>query len=213
MPLNRRLAAAILLAISSPLLAAGSTHVEKLRNARVIVTEYTLAPGDSIAIEGRLPEARIYVADAAFEVTPRGGAPHSLTVKRGDVVFNTPQARTVKNAGPSEAHFFRVEFPGKGSQDSWGTTGLSPNYKMLFENAYARAYDIRIRAGAGEPQHTPRDRVVVCLNGAGVEHQFPDGHKEPATLKTGEVAFRAGSTHIGRNIGTTDLWVIAIEPK
>ena len=34
-----------------------------------------------------------------------------------------------------------------------------------------------------------------------------------STLKTGEVAFRAGSTHIGRNIGRTDLWVIAIEPK
>ena len=213
MTLYCRLAAALLLAISSPLLAAGSTHVEEIRNDRVIVTEYTLAPGDSIAIEGRLPEARVYFADGAFEVTPQGGTPRSLTVKRGDVVFNMPQARTVRNAGSSEAHFFRVEFPGKGSQDSWGTTGLSPNYKMLFENAYARAYDIRIPAGARGPQHTHHDRVVVCLNGAEVEHLFPDGHKEPSTLKTGEVAFRAGSTHIGRNIGRTDLWVIAIEPK
>ena len=213
MTLYGRLAAALLLAISSPLLAVGSTHVEKIRNDRVIVTEYVLDPQDSIAIEGRLPEARVYFADAAFEVTPQGGTPRSLTVKRGDVVFNMPQARTVKNAGSSEAHFFQVEVPGKGSKDSWGTTGLSPNYKMLFENAYARAYDIRIRAGAGEPQHTHHDRVVVCLSGAEVEHLFPDGHKEPSTLKTGEVAFRAGSTHIGHNIGKTDLWVIAIEPK
>ena len=136
-----------------------------------------------------------------------------LTVKRGDVVFNMPQARTVKNAGSSEAHFFRVEFPSKGAQDSWGTTGLSPNYKLLFENAYARAYDIRIPAGVREPQHTHHDCVVVCLNGAELEPLFPDGHKEPSTLKTGEVAFRAGSTHIGRNIGRSDLWVIAIEPK
>ena len=213
MTLPCRLAAALFGAIPSLLLAAGSTHVEKLRNNRVIVTEYTLAPGDSIAIEGRLPEARVYFADAAFEVTPQGGAPRSLTVKRGDVVFNMPQARTVKNAGSSAAHFFRVEFPGKGSQDSWGTTGLSPNYKMLFENAYARAYEVRIPAGGREPQHTHHDRVVLCLNGAEVEHLFPDGHTEPSTLKTGEVAFRAGSTHIGHNIGKTDLWVIAMEPK
>jgi hypothetical protein len=207
------LAAALFAAMSSPLLAAGSTHVERIRNDRVIVTEYSLVPGDSIAIEGRLPEARVYFADAAFEVTPRGGAPRSLTVKRGDVVFNMPQARTVKNAGSTEARFFRVEFTGKGSQDSWGTTGLSPNYVMLFENLYARAYHVRIPAGTREPQHTHHDRVVVCLNGAEVEHLFPDGRKESSRLKTGEVAFRAGSTHIGRNIGKTDLWVIAIEPK
>ena len=213
MTLPCRLAAALFGAIPSLLLAAGSTHVEKLRNNRVIVTDYTLAPGDSIAIEGRLPEARVYFADAAFEVTPQGGAPRSLTVKRGDVFFNMPQARTVKNAGSSAAHFFRVEFPGKGSQDNWGTTGLSPNYKMLFENAYARAYEVRIPAGGREPQHTHHDRVVLCLNGAEVEHLFPDGHTEPSTLKTGEVAFRAGSTHIGHNIGKTDLWVIAMEPK
>jgi hypothetical protein len=208
-----RFAVALLLGVSSLLRAAGSTRVEKIRNDRVIVTEYTLAPDDSIAIEGLLPEARVYFADAAFEVTPQGGTPRSLMVKRGDVVFNMPQARTVKNAGSSEAHFFRVEFPGKGSQDTWGAAGLAPNYKLLFENAYARAYDIRIPAGVRESQHTHHDRVVVCLNGAELEHLFPDGNKEPSTLKTGELAFRAGSTHIGRNIGRTDLWVIAIEPK
>jgi hypothetical protein len=213
MALSRLLAAILFLAISSPLVAAGSTHVEKIRNDRVIVTEYTLAPGDSIAIEGRLPEARVYFSDTAFEVTPQGGSLRSLTVKRGDVVFNMPQPRTVKNTSSSDAHFFRVEFPGKGGQDSWGSTGLAPNYKMLFENAYARVYDIRLPSGIREPQHTHRDRVLVCLNGAEVEHLFPDGHKEPSTLKTGEVATRAGSTHIGHNIGKTDLWVIAIEPK
>ncbi len=206
-------AAALLIAISSPLPAAGSTHVEKIRNDRVIVTEYTLAPGDSIAIDGRLPEARVYFVDAAFEVTPQGGAPRSLTVKRGDVVFNMPQARKVKNTGSTEAHFFRVEFPGKGSQNSWGTAGLPPDDKLLFENEYARAYDIRIPAGRREPQHTHHDRVVVCLNGAEVEHLFPDGRKEPSTLKTGEVVFRSGSAHIGRNSGKTDFWAIAIEPK
>jgi hypothetical protein len=40
-----------------------------------------------------------------------------------------------------------------------------------------------------------------------------DRAKEPSTLKTGEIAWRAGGTHVGHNLGKTDLWVIAIEPK
>jgi hypothetical protein len=36
---------------------------------------------------------------------------------------------------------------------------------------------------------------------------------QPSTLKTGEVVWRLGGTHIGHNLGHTDLWVIAVEPK
>jgi hypothetical protein len=32
-------------------------------------------------------------------------------------------------------------------------------------------------------------------------------------LKTGETAWRRAQTHIGKNVGKTDLWVIAMEPK
>jgi hypothetical protein len=95
----------------------------------------------------------------------------------------------------------------------WGMTGLAPNYKMLVEDRYARAYDIKIPAQTFEPQHTHHDRVVVSLSGAELEHILPDGTKQPSTLKTGEVVWRLGATHIGHNLGHTDLWVIAIEPK
>ena len=74
-------------------------------------------------------------------------------------------------------------------------------------------YDIRIPAHTNEPQHTHKDRVVVCLSGAQLEHPLPDGRREPSTLKTGEVGRRRGGTHIGQNLGNSDLWVIAIEPK
>jgi hypothetical protein len=107
----------------------------------------------------------------------------------------------------------RIEFRGAGIDDTWGAAGLSPNYKPLFENRYARVYDIRIPAGMREPQHTHHDRVVVCLSGAQLEHLMPDGRIEPSTLATGEIAWRRGGTHIGHNLGKTDLWVIAVEPK
>jgi hypothetical protein len=84
---------------------------------------------------------------------------------------------------------------------------------MLAENQYARAYDIRILPHTFEPQHTHHDRVVVCLSGAELEHILPDGTHQPSTLETGEIVWRLGATHVGHNLGTTDLWVIAVEPK
>jgi hypothetical protein len=108
----------------------------------------------------------------------------------------------------------RTEYLGKGnSAETWGATGLAPNYNLLFENQYGRVYDIRMAAGKSEPLHTHHDRVVVCLSGAELQHEMPDGRTEVSTLKTGEIAWRRAATHIGHNLGKTDLWVIAIEPK
>jgi hypothetical protein len=53
----------------------------------------------------------------------------------------------------------------------------------------------------------------VCLSGAELEHILPDGTHQPSTLETGEIVWRLGATHVGHNLGTTDLWVIAVEPK
>lgn len=55
--------------------------------------------------------------------------------------------------------------------------------------------------------------MVVCLSDADLRHLMPDGREEPSTLQTGEIVWRLGGTHIGQNIGKTDLWAIAIEPK
>ena len=109
--------------------------------------------------------------------------------------------------------FVEVQFLGGGSAETWGNTGLAPNYKVLMENKYTRVYDIRIPAGGREPQHTHKARVVICLSGADLKHIMPDGKEEPSSLKTGEIVFRPGATHIGVNLGKTDLWVIAVEPK
>jgi hypothetical protein len=91
--------------------------------------------------------------------------------------------------------------------------GLPPNYKVLFEDRHSRTYDIRIAAHEWEQQHTHHARVVVCLSGAQLEHVLPDGSIQSSTLKTDEVTWRPRQTHKGHNLGDTDLWVIAIEPK
>jgi quercetin dioxygenase-like cupin family protein len=155
----------------------------------------------------------VYMSGGTVEVTAAGGKAHADSVKAGETVFEAAGRGTFKNAGSSVLHFVRIEFLGAGSQDTWGMSGLSPNYVMLLENSYTRAYDIKIPAQTFEPQHTHHDRVVVCLSGAELVHILPDGTKQPSTLKTGEVVWRLGATHIGHNLGRTDLWVIAVEPK
>jgi quercetin dioxygenase-like cupin family protein len=206
-----RTSAAILLCFAS--IASAAVQTEKVRNDKVAAFDCTLRPGETQPLNGKQPSVTVYFQGGSLEITPQGGTPQKVTVKPGDTVFRPAQAGAVKNTGSSEIHFARVDFVGPGGSETWGTTGLSPNYKVLFENPYTRVYDIRIPAGTKEPQHTHKNRVVVCLSGAKLVHLLPDGREEPSTLQTGEIVWRLGATHIGQNLGTTNLWVIAIEPK
>lgn len=202
----------VLCAVMATGIALGS-GAEKLKNSQVLVTEYTLHPRESLPVDGRYPAVTVYFEGSSVGFTPTGGQLATSTVKRGDVVFSPAQAGTIRNAGSGDLDFVRTEFLTAGKDETWGAAGLSPNYKVLIENRFTRVYDIRIPAGTNEPQHTHHSRVVVCLSGATMKHLMPDGREEPSTLKTGEVAWRLGATHIGQNLGKTDLWVIAIEPK
>ena len=194
------------------LLAATPRPIEKLKNDKVVSLEFTLKPGEVVTVRDR-PAATVYFDAGSFEFTPSGGQPDQATVKRGDAVFHLPQLGAIRNTGSENLKFVRTEFLTDGGNETWGTAGLAPSYKLLIENQYARVYDIKIPAGVRESQHTHKARVVVCLSGAKLKHLMPDGREEPSTLKTGEVAWRSGGTHIGQNLGNTDLWVIAIEPK
>lgn len=165
-----------------------------VRNDKVTVSDFTLKPGDSKTVTGNVPSV---IVDS----------------RRGQVTYSAGGSQTIRNNGDAEVRYVRVEFTGPGANETWGRTGLAPNYKVLLENRYARVYDIRIPAHTNEPQHTHHDRVVICLSGAKLEHLFPDGRREPSSLETGEVAYRRGTTHIGQNLGDTALWVIAVEPK
>lgn len=202
--------ASILIAV--PVLATPPS-TGRIRNEKVAVFEQTLAPGEALSFPADRAGVLVYLDDGSIALTSAPGHLQSLAVKRGDTVFQPPHSGAIKYTGSAALRIVWTEFLGKGSSETWGTTGLAPHYKLLFENQYVRAYDARIAAGTSEPQHTHHDRVVVCLSGAELEHEMPDGRKETSSLKTGEVVWRRGQTHVGHNFGKTDLWVIAIEPK
>ena len=186
---------------------------ERVKNDLVIVTEVSLHPNETETLAGTYPSVTVYFDSGSLAVTGPGSKAEKVAVQRGKTVYAPAEPRTVTNGGAADLRYVRVEFTSPGHSEMWGRTGLAPNYKVLLENQYARAYDIRIPAHTNEPQHTHHDRVVVCLSGAVLKHRFPDGREEPSTLKSGETAWRRGSTHVGQNQGDTDLWVIAIEPK
>lgn len=194
-------------------MVAYATSVEKIHNAKVVVTEDMLAPGEQGAIAGGRANAIVFMADGNILVGRAGTRRVTRMVHPGEVISFSDRMSAIQNLGKMPLHFTRIEFLTHGSDGRWGMTGLPPNYKMLHEDRYARSYEIKIPAGKFEPQHTHHARVVVTLQGADLEHILPDGKKQPSTLKTGEIAWREGATHVGHNIGKTDLWVIAVEPK
>lgn len=203
-------AAIALIAAAVPVRAAS---VQKLQNDKVRVLEDTLAPGASESIADGRPSVIVYEEGTAAELAFANGPKHKQSVRRGETVPEPAGLRTITNAGSTPLRLVRTEFLTDGSEDKWGMTGLPPNYKLLFENRYSRTYDIRIAAHQKEQKHTHRARIVIALSGAKLEHMMADGSVQPSTLKTGEIAWRPGQTHVGHNMGDTNLWVIAIEPK
>jgi hypothetical protein len=199
-----------LLAVTTAM-AGGQT--EKVRNDKVLVVEQTLTPGETLSLPQDHPGVVVYFDAGSVEIVPPQGKPRIENVKRGETEFESPQSGTTKNAGSIPLRAVWTEYLGQGGSETWGTNGLAPNYKVIFENQYGRVYDIKMAAGKSEPLHTHHDRVVICLSGAKLRHEMLDGRTEDSSLKTGEIVWRRGATHVGHNLGKTDLWVIAIEPK
>lgn len=186
---------------------------EVLRNDKVVVTEETLTPGQQETLDGKHASVAVYLAGDDAHIRFANGKTRHEAIVRGETVNEPAETGTLTNTGKTALKLVRVEFLTAGNKEVWGRSGLAPNYQMIFENEHSRVYDIRIAAQKWEPEHTHHDRVVVCLSGAQLEHVLADGSKQASTLKTDEVAWRLGQTHKGHNLGDTNLWVVAIEPK
>lgn len=207
---SRWIGASLFFAFAAAPVFAATTEV--LRNEKVVVTEEALAPGEQETVAGEHPSVVVFLSGDAVQGKYVDGRQRQDTVQRGEVLNEAAGRRMVTNTGHAPLKLVRVEFLTDGSGETWGMTGL-PNYKILFEDQHSRTYEIRIAPHGWEPQHTHHARVVVCLNGAQLEHVLPDGTRQPSTLKADEVTWREGQTHTGHNLSDTDLWVIAIEPK
>jgi hypothetical protein len=203
----------ILSALGFSVATSFAAETERIRNDKIVVWGDNLIPGESVSVSSAKPGLIVCLGAGTVELTPRSGARTTVKAEPATVKFEPSGIEKVTNSGNVAVRLLRVEFNTEGSQEHWGRTGLSFHYKVLLENEYVRVYDIFIPANSNEPQHTHKDRIVVCLSGAELTHLFPDGRTEVSTLRTGEIVWRKGSTHIGQNHSANDFHAIAIEPK
>jgi hypothetical protein len=212
MRIGSALLAAGILCTAGAGMAAAAT-VNDLTNAKVAVTEVRLAPGEHEAVRGKYPSVVVYLAGDAAEIRFADGKVKRETITRGETLREPAEAGVLTDTGHKPLHLARVEFLTDGGRETWGRDGFAPTSQMIFEDQFSRTYNIRLAAHAWEPLHSHHDRVTVCLEGAKLEHILPDGSIQQATLKTDEVGWRPAQTHKGHNLGDTNLWVVAIEPK
>ena len=192
--------------------SAAQTTLE-FSNNKVKVTREVLAAGAREPMALGHPSVVVYMEGSSAEIDLANGIKRHVEIARGKTGEEPAETGTLVNDSANRLVLVRVEFLTGGSDVMWGASGLAPNYKVLLEDRYSRTYDIRMAAHGSEPEHTHHDRVVVCLSGARLVHVLPDGSRQPSTLKTDEIGWRVAQTHEGHNLGDTDLWVIAIEPK
>ncbi|HEX3731137.1 MAG TPA: hypothetical protein VHV47_15100 [Opitutaceae bacterium] len=185
-----------------------ASPVAALANEHVAVYEEALAAGQREAPSAGISSVTIFLTDGRIRL---GG--DSRAVKRGEVIYRDAVDGPITAAAAGAIRLVRIELKGAPSAETWGQAGLPSNYRIVAETPYVRAYDVRIPAGASEPLHTHHDRVVVCLSGAQLRHELPDGRTQASTMQTGQIAWRQGQTHVGHNIGATDFWAICVEPK
>ncbi len=120
-------------------------------------------PGETLTWPGEHPGEIVCFTDGSLDIAGK-----ATKVERGETAFETAKARRVKNTGSSDVHYARIEFLGKGSAETWGKTGLAPNYKLLFENRYTRVLLRRPYRGRreGAAAHASRPRGGVPFRGA-----------------------------------------------
>jgi len=86
--------------------------------------------------------------------------------------------------------------------------------KVVFENDYVRALDIRVAPGVFEEKHSHARGVTIALSGYENETvDYPSKKTNRRQVKFGEVRWAEPVTHEARNTGSTDQHVIRVELK
>ena len=139
---SRWIGAGLFIAVAAVPIFAATTEV--LRNEKVIVTEETLAPGEQETVAGAHASVVVFLSGDSVEAKFAGGGGRHDAVQRGEVLNEAAGQRIVTNVGHTPMRLVRTEFLTAGSGETWGMTGLPPNYKVLLEDQHSRTYEIRI---------------------------------------------------------------------
>jgi len=86
-------------------------------------------------------------------------------------------------------------------------------YKVALENAWVRAFDIRIPSGGRTPMHSHPASLLTVYTPCKVRFTLADGKKTDVDFKGGETVWREPETHAVENIGTGECHALQVEMK
>lgn len=92
------------------------------------------------------------------------------------------------------------------SQEKAAMTSSSDQIKVMAENEKVVASEERIKPGAETDSRARPYRAVRAMKGGSIQRIYPDGRKEMAMWKTGEVrVFEASGPYKLKNVGKEDV--------
>jgi len=169
----------------------------------------------------KLNRVMVYLADGTQEITPQGGKPETVTLKKGEVQFNKAVANhtsEVTSDGPLT--IIEVELKKEGKPGKLQTGPLDPpkvapkSYHVEFENDQVRVTRVKMAAHSGVPQHEHTlNRVVVNLSDQDTRMTSSDGKVQESKHKTGDVSFSGPVVHKEDNLQDIPFEAIVIELK
>ncbi len=77
-----------------------AASVEKIRNQKVVVTEETLAPGETASLPDTIPSMIVYMSGGSAEIIPAHGKPRGESVKRARLYFIQLEKERSRIRGP-----------------------------------------------------------------------------------------------------------------
>ena len=86
-------------------------------------------------------------------------------------------------------------------------------YKVLLENERVRVMEARFKPVDSIAMHSHPDHFVYVQSGGKLHVTGADGKAQALELKAGEVLWLPAQSHMGKNIGTTEIVLIVSELK
>lgn len=92
---------------------------------------------------------------------------------------------------------------------------LAPEiYRVVLENDRVRVIDCHLKPGEKEPMHShPNGAFVYYFTDAAMRGNELDGGTINSRNKAGDMIWRDPVTHVGENIGNSEIHTLLVEPK
>ena len=87
------------------------------------------------------------------------------------------------------------------------------NYKLLMENDAVKVLGMNLKVGTSDIEHSHHDETVYFITGGKVKVHMPDGGSAELEFPDGFVMWHEAWTHRVKNVGTTVIKAIIVEPK